>query len=113
MDEIEKDFHLFLKDFQWQLIRQYIMREQKIQITREDLVEEAKKIAKYQFAMYGLNDVPAEQLDAYANSILQKEGEGKRIYEKTEEVKVLDYVKSAVTLEDKKVSGEKMREMTA
>ena len=113
MEEIEKDFHLFLKDFQWQLIRQYIMREQKIQITREDLVEEAKKIAKYQFAMYGLNDVPAEQLDAYANSILQKEGEGKRIYEKTEEVKVLDYVKSAVTLEDKKVSGEKMREMTA
>ncbi len=113
MEQIEKDFHLFLKDFRWQLIRQYIVREQKIQITREDLVNEAKKIAKYQFAMYGLNDVPADQLEAYANSILQKEDEGRRIYEKTEEVKVLDYVKNAVTIEDKKVSAEKMREMTA
>ncbi len=112
MEDIEKEFHLFLKDFRWQMIRQYIMREQKIEIVREDLVEGAKRIAKYQFAMYGLNEVPEEQLNQYAESILADEKEGRRIYEKTEEDKVLSFVKSTVTLDMKEVSAEKMREMT-
>lgn len=112
MEEIEKDFALFLKDFRWQMIRQYIMREQKIEIKREDLLEGAERIAKYQFAMYGLNDVPQEQLSKYAESILANEKEGRRIYEKTEEDKVLEYVKSVVTLDKKDISIEDLQKMT-
>ncbi len=112
MEEIEKDFALFLKDFRWQMIRQYIMRENKIEIGREDLVEAAKKVAKYQFAMYGLNDVPEEQLVKYAESILSNEKEGRRIYEKTEEDKVLAYVKGVVTLDKKDISIEELQRKT-
>lgn len=112
MEEIEKDFALFLKDFRWQMIRQYIMREQKIEIKREDLLEGAERIAKYQFAMYGLNDVPQEQLSKYAESILANEKEGRRIYEKAEEDKVLEYVKSVVTLDKKDISIEDLQKMT-
>lgn len=112
MEEIEKDFALFLKDFRWQMIRQYIMREQKIEIKREDLLEGAERMAKYQFAMYGLNDVPQEQLAKYAESILANEKEGRRIYEKTEEDKVLAYVKSVVTLDKKDISIEDLQKMT-
>lgn len=112
MEEIEKDFALFLKDFRWQMIRQYIMREQKFEIKRDDLVEAAKKVAKYQFAMYGLNDVPAEQLNQYAESILANEKEGRRIYEKTEEDLVLSYVKGVVTLDKKSISIEDLQKMT-
>lgn len=112
LEEIEKDFALFLKDFRWQMIRQYIMREQKIEIKREDLVEAAKRVAKYQFAMYGLNDVPEAQLEQYAESILTNEKEGRRIYEKTEEDKVLGYVKGVVTLDKKDISIEELQKMT-
>lgn len=111
MEEIEKDFQLFLKDFRWQLIRQYIMKEQKMEIKREDLLEVAKRVAKMQFAMYGLNDVPEEQLNSYANTILSNEKEGRRIYEKTEEDMVLGYVKSAVTLENKSISIDELQKM--
>ena len=111
MEDIEKDFALFCKDFRWQMISQYIMREQKMEITREEVLEVAKQMAKYQFAMYGLNDVPAEQLNHYAESILANEKEGRRIVEKTEQDKVIGYVKSVVTLDEKEISIEDLQKM--
>ncbi|MEF9986027.1 MAG: trigger factor [Bacteroidales bacterium] len=112
MEDIEKDFALFLKDFRWQMIRQYIMREQKMEVKREDLLESAKKIAQYQFAMYGINNVPQEQLNQYAESILANEKEGKRIYEKTEEDMAIAYIKSVVTLNKKDITIEDLHKMT-
>ena len=111
MEDIEKDFALFCKDFRWQMISQYIMREQKMEITREEVLAVAKQMAKYQFAMYGLNDVPEEQLNSYAESILANEKEGRRIVEKTEQDKVIGYVKSVVTLEEKEISIEDLQAM--
>ena len=111
MEDIEKDFALFCKDFRWQMISQYIMREQKMEITREEVLEVARQMAKYQFAMYGLNDVPAEQLNSYAESILANEKEGRRIVEKTEQDKVIGWVKSVVTLEEKEISIEDLQAM--
>lgn len=111
MEDIEKDFALFCKDFRWQMISQYIMREQKMEITREEVLEVAKQMAKYQFAMYGLNDVPAEQLNQYAESILANEKEGRRIVEKTEQDKVIGYIRSVVTLDEKEISIEDLQKM--
>ena len=111
MEDIEKDFALFCKDFRWQMISQYIMREQKMEITREEVLAVAKQMAKYQFAMYGLNDVPEEQLNHYAESILANEKEGRRIVEKTEQDKVIGYVKSVVTLDEKEISIEDLQAM--
>lgn len=111
MADIEKDFGLFLKDFRWQMIRQYFIKEQKLEITREQLLEQAKKIASYQFAMYGLPNAPEEQLNQYAESMLSNEKEGKRIFDKVEEDKVIDYVRSVITLDTKEISLEKLHEM--
>lgn len=112
MEEIEKDFGLFLKDFRWQMIRQYFVKEQKLDVNREDLLAQAKSIAAYQFAMYGLPNVPEEQLIQYAESLLSNEKEGRRIFDKVEEDKVIGYVRSVVKLDKKSVSVEKLREMT-
>jgi trigger factor len=112
IEEIEKDFPLFLKDFRWQMVRQFITKEQDIKLTRENLLDHARKIAAYQFAMYGLNNAPAEQIDHYAESLLANEKEGKRIYEKVEDDLVLDYVRSVVTLDKKGISIEKLHELT-
>ena len=112
MEEIEKDFCLFLKDFRWQMIRQYFVKEQKLDVNREDLLAQAKSIAAYQFAMYGLPNVPEEQLNQYAESLLSNEKEGRRIFDKVEEDKVIGYVRSVVKLDKKSVSVEKLREMT-
>jgi len=112
MEEIEKDFHLFAQDFRWQMIRESVKKEQSIEVTREDLVNHAKKVAAYQFAMYGLPNVPEQQLNQYAESLLANEKEGRRIYEKVEDDLVLDYVRSVVTLESKPISIDELHKLT-
>lgn len=112
MEEIEKDFHLFAQDFRWQMIRESVKKDQSIEVKREDLVNHAKKVAAYQFAMYGLPNVPEQQLNQYAESLLANEKEGRRIYEKVEDDLVLDYVRSVVTLESKPISIDELHKLT-
>jgi len=111
MEEIEKDFALFLQDFRWQMIRQFITKEQKIEITREDLIEHAKKVASYQFAMYGMANAPEEQIAKYAESLVSNEKEGRRIYEKVEDELVTGYVKSVVSLDKRVISIDELQKM--
>lgn len=112
MEEIEKDFNLFAQDFRWQMIRESVKKDQSIEVKREDLVNHAKKVAAYQFAMYGLPNVPEQQLNQYAESLLANEKEGRRIYEKVEDDLVLDYVRSVVTLESKPISIDELHKLT-
>ncbi|HON54242.1 MAG TPA: trigger factor [Bacteroidales bacterium] len=112
MEDIEKEFDLFLKDLRWQMIRQTILKEQGLTVTRELLDEQAKKIAAYQFAMYGIPNVPEEQLEKYAQSLLANEKESGRILEKVEENLVLDFVKGVASLDKRQISSEELRKMT-
>lgn len=112
MEEIEKDFALFLQDFRWQMIRQFITKEQNIEITRENLIEHAKKVASYQFAMYGLANAPEEQIAKYAESLVSNDKEGRRIYEKVEDELVTDYIKSVVSLDKRAISIDELQKMT-
>ena len=113
MEEIEKEYDLFAKDFRWDMIRGEILKAQKLQITNEAVLNEAKKMTAYQFAMYGMSNTPDEMLTQYAQNMLKDEQQVRRIVEKVEDDLVLDYIRKTVTLETKKVSLEKMRELTA
>jgi trigger factor len=111
MEQIEQEFPAFAKDFRWQTITQRIIKEQKLEIKKEDMLEQAKKLAKYQFASYGIPNVPEEYLVKHAESLIANENEGRRIFEKVEETKVLDYVRSVVTIEKKKISLDKFQKL--
>lgn len=110
-EQIDKDFDAFAEDLRWQMICGYIIKEQKIDISKEDMTEEARQTARYQFAMYGLPNVPDEHIDRYADNILSNEKEVRRIYEKVEANKVVAYIKSAVTLDEKEITMEKMQKL--
>ncbi|MDR2801932.1 MAG: trigger factor [Prevotellaceae bacterium] len=108
---IEKEFPAFADDLRRQMIRNYILKEQKIELKQEDLLEHAKKMAQYQFQMYGIRNAPEEQIGHYANSILANEKEWKRIREKVESDKVIDYVKATVTLDVKEITNDKLQKL--
>lgn len=111
-EEIERDFPLFAQDFKWQLIREYIMKEQKMEVTKDNLMDHARKIASYQFSMYGLNNAPQDQIDHYAETLLSNEKEGRRIFEKVEDDMVIEHIKNSVSLTVKKVTFEELRKLT-
>lgn len=111
MEEIEKEFDMFLVDYRWQLVRGYLMDKYQVKVEDADLLASAKAFAAYQFAMYGIGNVPEEQLESYAKSILSQEKEGRRVLEQVEDQKTLDAVRKAVALKEQKVSVEQFREL--
>ena len=111
MEDIEKDWALFIVDYKWQMVRNYLMQKYEVKIEEADLLASAKGFAAYQFAMYGMNNVPEEQLEAFAKNILSQEEQGRRILDQVENEKTFAAVREVVTLKKKKISVEKFREL--
>ena len=111
MEDIEKDWDLFIIDYKWQMVRSYLMEKYGVKIEEADLLASAKGFAAYQFAMYGMNNVPEEQLEAFAKNILSQEEQGRRILDQVENEKTFAAVREVVTLKKKKISVEKFREL--
>ncbi|MBQ7221965.1 MAG: hypothetical protein IJS02_00665 [Bacteroidales bacterium] len=110
-EDVEKEYEGFAKDFRWQLIRTQLLKDNNIKIEKDDMVQEAKNVAAYQFAMYGMNNVPDEDLNGFASKMLEDGEQARRIFEKLENDKVLDFVKKTATLEKKKTTPDKLRNM--
>jgi len=110
-EQIENDFPNFMKDLRWQLIRDRLVKDYGIEVTEDDIKTEGKRIAAMQFSQYGMFDVPDEHLESYAVQMMKNEEERKRLFVKAEEDKILDVIKSKVTLEEKEISQEKFNKL--
>ena len=111
MEDIEKDWDLFIVDYKWQMVRNYLMNKYEVKVEEADLLASAKGFAAYQFAMYGMNNVPDEQLESFAKNILSQEEQGRRILDQVENEKTFAAVREVVSLKKKKISVEKFREL--
>ena len=111
MEDIEKDWAYFIVDYKWQMVRNFLMEKYGVKVEEADLLASAKGFAAYQFAMYGMNNVPEEQLEAFAKNILSQEEQGRRILDQVENEKTFAAVREVVTLKKKKISVEKFREL--
>ena len=69
-------------------------------------IELAKEVARAQFRQYGMMDVPDEHLDGFVNQMISKNEDRNRLFNKKMEDKIMDVVKSKVTVEVKEVSKE-------
>lgn len=111
MEQIEKEFPSFVEDFRWQLIRDNFVEKYSIEVSEQDVKDAAMGFVTYQYAMYGLSNVPADLLEKAAENLLSNAEQVSRLREQVEETKVLDKLKSEITVKDKKISVEKFREL--
>jgi len=110
-EQLEKDFDSFIKDLQWQLIKNSLIKENELEVTPEETQDFARQLARAQYNQYGIYDIPEEQIDSFAKMIMEKPEESERIYRKLYEDKVVSVVKDKVTLQEKEVSQEEFNEM--
>lgn len=110
-EEIGKDFDGFLADYRWHTVRNMLMDRYSVKVEQEDLLASAKAFAAYQFAMYGIANVPEEQLESYAKSILSQENESRRVLDQVEDQKTIAAVREVVTVKPVKVTVEQFREL--
>ncbi len=110
-EDVEKEFPSFLEDFKWQLVRGYLMQKFDLKVTREDIQAAAESYVAYQYAMYGMAGVPQNLIQSSAENMLQDENQYRRLEEQCEDNKAIARVREEVTLQTKKISQEKFREL--
>ena len=110
-EQVEKEFPSFIEDFKWQLVRGYIMKKFDLKVKREDILAAARSFVAYQYAMYGMAGVPQNLIDSSAENMLQDKNQYNRLEEQCEDNIAIAKVREEVTLQSKKISLEKFREL--
>ena len=108
------DAHLipsFLEDFRWQLVRDFLMEKYGLQVTREDVQKAAEGYVAYQYAMYGIGNVPEQMIKEAADRILSEGKQTGMLQEQVENNKVLDALKADITIKPKKIALSKFKEL--
>ena len=110
-ETLEADYPKMIADLKWQLIKDKIAKANEIKVENEDVEAYGRKIARSQFAQYGMIGLDDSILDNYVKDLLKKEETLKNIIDKVAEDKVLAIIKDAVKLDTKEVSIEDFNKM--
>ncbi|MBO5563171.1 MAG: hypothetical protein J5939_05610 [Bacteroidales bacterium] len=110
-EQVEKEFPAFAEDFKWQLIRGYMMQKFGLKVEEQDLREAAESYVAYQYAMYGMGNVPEDMIKSSARNVLEDENQRRRLEEQVEDNKTIARIREEVTVQTKKISEEKFREL--
>ena len=108
-EEVEKEFPGFVEDFKWQLVRGYLMQKLGLKVEQKDIQEAAEGYVAYQYAMYGMGNVPEDMIKSAARNVLEDENQVRRLEEQVEDNKAIAAVREKVTLQTKKISEDKFR----
>lgn len=110
-EQVEKEFPAFLEDFKWQLVRGYLMQKFNLKVTKDDVLAAARSYVAYQYAMYGMAGVPDNLINSSAENMLQDQNQYRRLEEQCEDNAAIARVREEVSLQTKKISMEKFREL--
>lgn len=110
-ETLEADYPKMIADLKWQLIKDKLAKSNDIKVEKDDVEDFGRKIARSQFAQYGMIGMDDAILDNYVKDMLKKEETLKNIIDKVAENKVLDIIKNAVKVDTKEVSIEEFNKM--
>ena len=80
-------------------------------IEQKDITDAAEAYVTYQYAMYGLGNVPAEMIKDAVNNVLADRRQVENLVEQVEDRKVLDKIKETISLKATKITSAKFREL--
>ncbi len=102
----EEDFQKSLTELTWHLIKEQLAKKFEIKIDDNDVLGVAKDATRDQFAQYGMANVPDDLLENYAKEMLKQEKTREALINRAVDVKLIQSIKSVVTLNEEKVSVE-------
>lgn len=111
-EQVEKEYPAYAETLRWQLVQSAVMKATEMRVAQEELLDEAKRIIGAQYAQYGM-PIEGEYLDSFAQNALANEEERRRIADLVIERKVVDDLKTRVTIKDKAVSFDDFAKLAA
>lgn len=103
-EQVAAEYDGYAKDLKWQLIQGHIFKSNDIKLDQKEALEFTKGLLINQFAQYGLPAPEESELNKQAGSVLTNKEEATRIYDMLAEVKLTDFFKSTVNLNQKELA---------
>ncbi len=113
LEEIEAQFDGYEKGMKWQLIQGHIFKANDLKLEQKEVVEFTKGLLINQYAQYGMPAPEEKELTESAIKVLSNKEESARVYDMIAEVKLTDYFKSTVKLNEKYVAYEEFVEIAS
>lgn len=110
-EKIETEYPKMIEELKWQLAKDKIAEKEDIKIESNDVNEYAKKVARAQFAQYGMVGLSDDIVANYANELMKSEENVRNYVNRAVEEKVLDVIKNKITLENKKISMDEFEQL--
>ena len=105
-EQIEKEYEMYSDNLKWQLIENNIIKDQKIKVEGEELLNHTMQLIGSQYAQYNMM-IPAEdELKKAAQNVLGNQEEARKINEMLYDKKVMDFLKNTLKINDKFISHE-------
>lgn len=110
-EELEAGFEDFVKNLKWTLIENQIVRNNNLEIKYEEVLNLAKNRILVQLRMYGQMEPDDKELTQYAIQLLQDQEQANRLFEETKALKVFDFLKTLVKIDNKEIEYNKFLEL--
>lgn len=110
---VNENFDKSIEELKWHLIKEQLVKANDIKIEDNDLHAAAMQATRYQFAQYGMQNIPDEYIEQYATEMLKNKDQVNGLLERCIENKLVLALKNVVTLESKTVSAEEFGKLFA
>ncbi len=110
-EQLEGDYPRILEDLKFHIAKQKIVEENELKVEYQDIEVLAAEVAKAQFAQYGMTNLPADVLQNYTRSLLEKEETVQNLVERATEEKVIEWLKGHVTVVEKEIYSKEFNEL--
>ena len=111
VDYVEKNFEGSIKELKWHLIKEQLVSACQVKVEDDDLKQIARGAIRQQFAQYGMNNIPDDVLDNYAEEQLKKRENIESFVDRAIDMKLMQALKNVVKLNVKKVTLDEFNKM--
>lgn len=112
-EQVENEFVSYADSFKWQLIENYLIKENNIEVKHEEVSDFLKNYMRQQLSQYGQTNPEEEVLNDFVKRIASNQEELKKVYDQLFENKVTALLKDKLNLVEKEVTfDEFVKEMT-
>lgn len=108
---VEKNFAKSIEELKWHLIKEQLVEANNVKIEQNDVKEQALKATRFQFMQYGMNNIPEEYVERYAEEMLKNQQQVQGLVERAIDEKLAAALKNVVALNHKSVSVEDFQKL--
>lgn len=108
---VEKNFDKSIEELKWHLIKEQLVAANEVRINDADVKEQALKATRFQFMQYGMNNIPEEYVERYAEEMLKNQQQVQGLVERAIDEKLAAALKNVVALNHKSVSVEDFQKL--